>query len=38
VRDEAQVKNLMERAMERFGRIDVLHNNAMIVTHFQWGP
>lgn len=38
VRDEDEVQNLMERAMERFGRIDVLHNNAMIVTHFQWGP
>src|SRR5438093_9721389 len=38
VRDEAAVKNLMDRTMERFGRIDVLHNNAAVVTHFQWGP
>src|SRR5437899_385137 len=36
VRDEASVKALMEKTMEKFGRIDVLHNNAAIVTHFQW--
>jgi len=37
VRDEAQVRALMDRAMDRFGRIDVLVNNAAVVTHFQWG-
>lgn len=37
VRDEAQVQALMDRAMDRFGRIDVLVNNAAVVTHFQWG-
>jgi NAD(P)-dependent dehydrogenase (short-subunit alcohol dehydrogenase family) len=37
VGDEAAVRALMDEAMERFGRIDVLHNNAAIVTHFHWG-
>jgi len=37
VSDESAARNLMERAVERFGRIDVLHNNAAIVTHFHWG-
>src|SRR4051794_3447253 len=37
VSDERAVRALMERAVERFGRIDVLHNNAAIVTHFHWG-
>jgi NAD(P)-dependent dehydrogenase (short-subunit alcohol dehydrogenase family) len=38
VRDEEAVKSLMDQVMARFGRIDVLHNNAAVVTHFQWGP
>ncbi len=37
VRDEAQVRSLMARVWMRYGRIDVLVNNASIVTHFQWG-
>jgi NAD(P)-dependent dehydrogenase (short-subunit alcohol dehydrogenase family) len=37
VRDERSVRNLMDGVMKRYGRIDVLHNNAAIVTHFQWG-
>jgi len=37
VRDENSARNLIERTVERFGRIDVLHNNAAIVPHFQWG-
>ena len=37
VRSEHEVQALMEAAVERFGRIDILVNNAAIVTHFQWG-
>ena len=37
VREEVQVHALMEKAMDHFGRIDVLVNNAAVVTHFQWG-
>jgi NAD(P)-dependent dehydrogenase (short-subunit alcohol dehydrogenase family) len=37
VSDPDAVRELMHRAVERFGRIDVLHNNAAIVTHFHWG-
>jgi 3-oxoacyl-[acyl-carrier protein] reductase len=37
VRDENAVRNLVDRTLDRFGRIDVLVNNAAIVTHFQWG-
>ena len=37
VRDEGQVSHLIDQANARFGRIDVLINNAAIVTHFQWG-
>src|ERR1044071_1217882 len=37
VGDDAAARNLMGRAAERFGCLDVLHNNAAIVTHFHWG-
>src|SRR5437773_7477673 len=37
VTDEKSVRDLMDSVMNRYGRIDVLHNNAAIVTHFQWG-
>lgn len=33
IADESAVKNLMERTVLHFGRIDVLHNNAAIVPH-----
>jgi 2-deoxy-D-gluconate 3-dehydrogenase len=37
VREESEVRALMDQTIERFGRIDVLVNNAAVVTHFQWG-
>src|SRR2546423_1776562 len=37
VSDPDAVQGLMARAVERFGRVDVLHNNAAVVTHFHWG-
>ena len=37
VRDVASVRSLMEQVHNRFGRIDVVINDAGIVTHFQWG-
>lgn len=37
VRDEGQVAALMDQAASRFGKIDVLVNNAGIVPHFAWG-
>ena len=37
VTDEKSVRNLVDTVMSRYGRIDVLDNNAAIVTHFQWG-
>ena len=37
VRDEEQVRSFMARVWMRYGHIDVLINNAGVVTHFQWG-
>jgi len=37
VRSEDQVSAMVDGAIRRFGRIDVLLNNAGVVTHFQWG-
>jgi len=33
ISDEISAQTLIERTVERFGRIDVLHNNAAIVPH-----
>ena len=37
VRNESEVKAMVDQVIQRFGRIDVLVNNAGVVTHFQWG-
>jgi NAD(P)-dependent dehydrogenase (short-subunit alcohol dehydrogenase family) len=37
VRSESEVKTMMDQVVQRFGGIDVLVNNAALVTHFQWG-
>jgi NAD(P)-dependent dehydrogenase (short-subunit alcohol dehydrogenase family) len=37
VRSEEDVKRMVEQVMSRFGRIDVLVNDAAIVPHFAWG-
>jgi 3-oxoacyl-[acyl-carrier protein] reductase len=38
VRDDAAVRSMMDQVNGHFGRIDVLVNNAAIVTHFSWMP
>src|SRR5439155_21710721 len=38
VRDEESVKRMVEQTVERFGRVDVLINNAAIVTHSHVWP
>ena len=38
VRREDSVKEMVDRAMAHYGRIDTLVNNAGIVTHFSWAP
>lgn len=37
VRDEKDVRRLMHEAVERFGQIDALINDAGVVPHFNWG-
>jgi len=37
VRDERDVRHLVYRVADRFGRIDGLINDAGIVPHFNWG-
>ena len=37
VRNEYDVRSLMAEVAGRFGKIDVLVNDAGVVTHFQWG-
>lgn len=37
VRDESAVEKMVGRVLDRFGRIDVLVNDAAIVPHFAWG-
>jgi len=37
VRDEGSVRNMVDEVIKRFGRIDILINNAAIVPHFAWG-
>ena len=37
VRNEDNVKKMVDQALKRFGHIDVLVNNAAIVPHFAWG-
>lgn len=37
VRVEEDVRRMVDRTMDRFGRIDILINNAAVVTHFGMG-
>ncbi len=36
VREESEVCRMVDRVMDQFGRIDILINNAGVVTHFTW--
>src|SRR5512146_1072629 len=36
VRDEKDVRRLVHEAIDRFGQIDALINDAGIVPHFNW--
>jgi len=38
VRNETDVKGTVDEVMARWGRIDILVNNAAVVTHFRWAP
>ena len=37
VRNEDDVKRMVDQVADRFGQIDVLVNDAAIVPHFAWG-
>ena len=37
VRNEEDIKKMVDQVANRFGRIDVLVNDAAIVPHFAWG-
>lgn len=37
VRSEDDVKKMVDQVVSRFGRIDVLVNDAAVVPHFAWG-
>ena len=37
VRDEKDVRRLVHEAIDRFGQIDALINDAGVVPHFNWG-
>src|SRR5262245_36675605 len=37
VRNEDDVKRMVDQILSRFGQIDILVNNAAIVPHFAWG-
>jgi len=37
VRNEDNVKRMVDQVIKRFGQVDVLINNAAIVPHFAWG-